>query len=149
MIDSIELKPIEIVLVEGLNNTPALDLAVRGWAECVEKGFGDGTLNVHASLHAFIAYAQNGREMIPAGVMTFDFDTSLKRVWIFQSYTLPEFRGRGIYNAMWASMVAHATENLKAVKIESGTHVRNSAMRAIAKKQGRDEEAVTLTYRLG
>jgi hypothetical protein len=142
-----ELKPVEVVLVEGLNNSPALDLAVRGWAECVEKGFGDGTLNVFTSLNAFIAYAQNGREMIPAAVMTWNFDKDTGRVWIFMGYTLPEFRGRGLYNALWASMVAKAIE-LKAATIQSGTHVRNSAMRAIAKKQGRVEEAVTLTYRL-
>ena len=146
-IPHIDLKPIEIVLVDGLNNTPALDLAVRGWAECVEKGWGDGSLNVYASLKAFVAYAQNGREMIPAGVLTFDHDGPLKRIWIYQSYTLPEFRGRGIYNSLWSRMVEHAVE-LKAVSIQSGTHVRNSAMRAIAKKQGRFEECVILRFNL-
>lgn len=142
------LKPIEVVLVEGLSHTPALELAMRGWAECVEKGLGDGTLNLWASLNAFIAYAQNGREMIPAAVMTWEHDKTLKRVWIYQSYTLPEFRGRGLYNALWAKMVEHATVELKASTIESGTHVRNTAMRAVAKKQGRYEECVILKFNL-
>jgi Acetyltransferase (GNAT) family len=143
-----EESAIQIVLVEGLNHTPALDLAMRGWAECVEKGLGDGTMNVYASLNAFIALAPNGREMIPAAVMTWDYDKGLKRVWIFQSYTLPEFRGRGLYNALWAKMVQHAVDVLKASRIESGTHSRNSAMRAIARKQGRTEESVVLSFNL-
>lgn len=138
---------IEIKLFEGLNHTPALDLAIRGWAEGVEKGFGDGTLNVNSSLSAFVAYAANGREMLPVGVMTWDYNTPDKRIWIYQGYTVPEFRGRGVYNALWHAMVAKGIE-LKAASIQSGTHVRNVAMRAIAKKQGRLEECVVLRYDL-
>lgn len=139
---------IEIKLFDGLNNTPALDLAVRGWADVQERNLGDGSLNVYASLQAFVAYVKNGHEILPVGVMTWEFDKTLKRVWIYQGYTLPEFRGRGVYNALWASMVAHAATELKALSIQSGTHVRNSAMRAIAKKQGRVEECVVLRYDL-
>lgn len=138
---------IEIKLFEGLNHTPALELAMRGWAECVEKGLSDGTLNVHAGLNAFVAYAMNGREQLPVAVMTFDHDKTAKRVWIYQSYTIPEFRGRGCYAALWNSMVAHSVE-LKAASIESATHVRNVAMRAIAKKMGRHEESVVLKFNL-
>lgn len=142
-----EASALDIQLIDGLNGTPALDLAVRGWADCVERGLGDGTLNVHASLKAFLAYAQNGREMLPVGVVTWDYGDIEKRVWIYQSYVLPEFRGRGIYGAMWQKLVARAVE-LKAVSIQSGTHVQNTAMRTIAKKQGRYEETVILRFNL-
>lgn len=140
---------IETKLFEGLNNTPALDLAIRGWADCMERGLGDGTLNVHSGLKAFVAFAMNGREQLPVAVTTFDYDKDLKRVWIFQSYTLPEFRGRGCYNALWSALVAHAIQELKASSIQSATHVRNIAMREIAKRQGRFEECVVLKFNLG
>lgn len=142
-----ELSALRIDLLDGINNSPALDLAIRGWADCHERGLGDGTLNVYSTMKAFLAYAPNGRDMVPAGVTTWEYDASIKRVWIYQSYVLPEYRGRGIYNALWARMVQHATE-LKADSIQSGTHIRNSAMRAIAKKQGRYEECVILRFNL-
>jgi len=143
-----DMKPLDIQLLDGINNTPALGLAIRGWADCEERGLGDGTLNVHATMKAFLACAQNGREMIPAGVMTWEYDAALKRVWIYQSYVLPEFRGRGIYNLLWARMVEHAAIDLKAHSIQSATHIRNSAMRAIAARQGRFEECVVLRFNL-
>ena len=137
---------IEVRLFEGLNQSPALNLAVRGWADCVEQGFGDGVLNVYTSLNAFVGYAMNGREQLPVGVMTWEYEKATKRVWIYQSFVEIEFRGRGIYQAMWAKIVEHAAVELKAATIESATHVRNIAMRAIARKQGRFEEAVTLKF---
>lgn len=139
---------IRIDFVNGLNETPALTLAVRGWAEIDERGFSDGSMSVHASQHAFIAYAANGRDQLPVGVMTFAHDEDLKRVWVFVGYVIPEFRGQGIYNALWHRLVAHATE-LKVTSIQSGVHVRNSAMRAVAARQGRREDAVILRYDIG
>lgn len=131
----------------GLNETPALNLAVRGWAETVEKGFGDGSLNCYPALNAFVGYAMNGRDEIPVGVVTFNYDVDHKRVWLFQAYVLPEFRGCGVYKAMWAALVSHST-TLGAKSIQMGTHVRNAAMRAAAKHTGCIEEAIHLRFNL-
>lgn len=131
----------------GLNNTPAAVLAVRGWLELVERGLGDGSLNMSYDLKAFVAYAANGRDQLPVGVMTWQFLEHCSEVLIHQSYVLPEFRGQGCYAALWECMVQRAAE-LKAVAIVSGTHVRNAPMRAIASRQGRVEVAVTLRYDL-
>lgn len=138
---------ITIEFYDGLNGTPALDLAMRGWAETYEKGNSDGTLNVFSTLHAFVAYAPNGHDRLPVGVITFEVEKVSNRVWIYQGYTLPEFRGRGVYSAMWNSLVAHGIEQ-KMKSIQSATHVRNIAMRAVAKKLGRYEESVVLKFDL-
>lgn len=139
-------KTVKVVVVEGLNGTPAAELAVRGWCETVERGFGDGNLNMNAGLNAMIGYAANGRDMLPVGVITWDA-TDSARAWVYQSYVLPEFRGRGVYSAMWAALVDHAMRKLPKVRsIESATHIRNIAMREIAKKLGRREEAVILRF---
>lgn len=136
------------LFLDGLNNTPALDLAIRGWAEINEKGFGDGTLNCYASLKAVLGYAMNGRDRLPVGVITFDYDTMLRRVWAFQVYVLPEFRGRGIYTAMFAELVRYGTDVLNANSIQMGTHLRNAAMRAVAKRTGCFEECIILRFNL-
>lgn len=137
---------ITCVHVEGLNDTPAALLAVAGWVDTVEHGFGDGSLNMNSGLKAVIGYAANGRDMIPAGVITWDKNGE-SSVWIYQSYVIPEFRGRGIYRAMWEALIDHVTKELPKVRtINSATHIRNAAMRAIAKQQGRSEEAVTLRF---
>lgn len=135
----------EISLLEGLADSPALSLAVQGWAECVRLGYGDGTMNVQTSLNAIVAHNDGAR--LPIGVMTFDYFPVDKRVWIYQSYVLPEYRGRGIYRQMYERLVAHAI-TLKARSIQSGTHSKNTAMRAVAKKMGRHEECVILRQNL-
>lgn len=134
-----------VVYFEQLNGTPALALAMRGWADVEERGFGDGLLNVYATLNALVGYAENGRDQVPAGVITFEHQEHLNRIWIYQGFVLPEFRGRGVYRLMWNELVLKALE-LKAAKIQSATHVRNIAMRAVSKKLGRVEDLIGMTF---
>jgi hypothetical protein len=147
-----EKSPIEVTLVDGLNETPALDLAIRGWADAQERNFGDGSMNCHSSLKAFIGWSDSGgvsSRRVPVGVITFENEPALKRVWVFQSYVLPEYRRRGIYTAMWDSLVLHAINECKAKSIQSGVHVKNVEMRAAAKSQGRIEEFIITRLNLG
>lgn len=138
----------DVELVDIIAGTPALELALRGWVEINDQGLHDGTLNCYPHLKAILGYAMNGRDRLPVGVITFEHEAMQRRVWAFQVYVLPEFRGRGVFTAMWAKLVEHSTEILKARSIEMGTHVRNSAMRAAAKRTGSVEEAVFLKFNL-
>lgn len=141
---------IDVKFLDGIGNTPALALAIKGWADCMERGLSDGQLNVWAAIKAFLAYAPNGREMLPVGVLTWDYDPAMRRLFIYQAYVEEEFRGRGVYTALWTSLIAHAVEKLpQGTYIALGTHIQNSAMRAICKKQGMVEEAVFLRLELG
>jgi RimJ/RimL family protein N-acetyltransferase len=116
---------------------------VRGWLDNVEHGLSDHELNMGANLQAFIGYIGNGRDMVPAGVITWNVDAA--RIWVHQSYVLPEFRGRGLYSAMFAELLKHVREKLPNVRsIQSATHVNNKAMRAIAARQGRQEVAIII-----
>lgn len=137
-----------VELIDIITGTPALALALQGWAEINANGLGDGILNCHASYKAVLGSAQNGRDAVPVGVLTYDFEPLLRRVWVYQAYVHPEFRGRGVYTAMWAKLVEHSAEVLKAQSIQMGTHVRNSAMRAVAKHTGCIEEAIHLRFNL-
>lgn len=125
----------------------ATELAVRGWLELYEKGLSDGPLNFHAGMRAVLADAPNGRDMLPVGVMIWDLDEATKVVWVTLSYVKPEFRGAGVYKAMWGSLVDMAVA-MGAARIESATHIRNQAMRAVAARQGRREDAVILRFDL-
>lgn len=140
----------EVKFYDGLYQTPALELAVRGWLDCVERGFGEGALNIGWDQKAYVAFAptnlsERGRGMVPVGVCTFEYMAPFKKVWIAQSYVIEPYRGLGIYRMLWERVVLKAIE-LKAVKVESGTHPLNTTMRAIARKLGRVETGITLTY---
>ena len=140
--------PIEVELIFGLAESPAAQLATLGWLECVEKGLSDGNPVMRIDQNAVLGYVKQGQERTPAGVITFEHVPHWKQVFIVQSYVLPQFRGQGVYSAMFNRLVEHAIVDMKATNIQSSTHVRNVAMRAIAKKQGRFEECVTLRMNL-
>lgn len=137
-----------VELVDGLVGTPALALAMAGWTEVNQKGLHDGSMNCYPDLQAVIGYAMNGRDRLPVGVITFNVDSPQRRVWAFQVYVMPEFRGRGVYTAMWAKLVEHSAEVLKVQSIQMATHIRNSTMRAVGQRTGCIEEAVTLRFNL-
>ena len=136
---------IEVREYPRLANTPALRLAMLGWVDVQERGLGERVCNVYSNLKGLVAFAANGKDLIPAGVMTYDHTEHNNEIFIYQSFVLPEHRGIGCYTALWNAMVAKGIE-LKVAKICSSTSMRNSAMRAIAARQGRVEEAVTLSY---
>ncbi len=138
---------IKVVAYKGLNNTPALALAVRGWIELNDRGFGDRSMCVNACEDAFVAFFPNGLEMLPVGVMTYNYNEGARCLWINLSYVDEEFRGRGCYRALWDTIVAYAI-SIKAQSIQSGTHVRNNAMREVSKRLGRFEEFVILRFNL-
>jgi GNAT superfamily N-acetyltransferase len=127
----------------------AVQLAVRGWLEMEERGYGSGR-NVPpftSDSQALAAIVANGQEKMVGGVITFTTDQALSRLWIDMSYVMPEFRGTGVYRSMWEALVRIAVANNFAT-IESATSMRNAPMRAVAKKMHRVEEAVYLVYKV-
>lgn len=134
-----------IQFFKQLNNTPALALAMHAWADLEERGLGDGSMSVYTSLNAFVAYANNGSDVVPAGVLTFEHQEHANKIWIYSGFVLPQFRGAGIYRSLWNELVLKAME-LKVAKIEGATHMRNTAMREVAKHLGRTETYVVFNF---
>lgn len=126
---------------DGLNRTPALLLATRGYLELLENGLCDQLLNVSWEHQALVAF----EGVAPVGVLTFVYQAWAKQIDIAIGYVIPDRRRYGVHNAMWIALVAKAKE-LKATHICSGTHIDNAAMRAVAKKQGRKEIGVALRF---
>lgn len=138
---------LRVELVDELNYTPATLLATAGWLEVEQAGFGDGVLNIGGVQKAVLAYLRADRDEVPVGVITFQVDGA--RIWLCQSYVVPEYRGRGIYTAMWAKLYGHAQENLPNVRVLlSATHLRNDTMRKVARRLGREETGVILETRI-
>jgi ribosomal protein S18 acetylase RimI-like enzyme len=134
---------IDIVSAETTTGAAAV-LAARGWLEGIERGFsGSNEFNMSHHYRSLLALVPNGRDRVPAGVIT--WNPTGNEAFLFQSYVDPEFRGRGVFTALWNELIAQAM-NMKIVKIQSFVHASNSTMRAIAKKQGRREEAVVTTF---
>lgn len=124
-----------------------IGLCLKGWNELFAKGLSDGRLELHAGLSAIVGVAANGRDELAVGVMLYSIEPALKRMWVTLSYVEPEFRGRGIYRALWNALVAEAGTREIDV-IEGATHVRNTGMRAVAQRLGRAEEFVIMVTRL-
>jgi GNAT superfamily N-acetyltransferase len=141
------MSEIEIQHVDGLNGTPAARLAVQGWLDVDERGLGEAgaVLNMHWSQKAFVAVVPNGQEKLSVGVLTYEKMDATKVMFINQVYVVPEFRGRGVYTAMFEAAVAQACE-LGMLRVALGTHVRNTAMREIARKHGGMETTVMITF---
>ena len=141
-------KPIEIH--ECVSASPvAIELCLRGWNELFAKGLTDGRLVFHEGMSAIVANVLHGsgREHAAAGVILFGIEPQFKRCWLTLSYVREEYRGNRLYTAMYEALRGEA-RRLGINSIESATHVRNAAMRAVAKRQGRAEEFVILVDRI-
>ena len=139
---------VKIEIHECASAAPAaIELCLRGWNELFAKGLTDGRLVFHERMSAMVAHAQNGRDFETAGVVLFGLEPEFKRCWVTLSFVKEEYRGRGIYTAMYVGLRAEALR-MGLRTIESATHVRNVAMRAVAKRQGRPEEFVILIDRI-
>jgi GNAT superfamily N-acetyltransferase len=140
---------IEIVHYDKISRTPAAVLATRGWLEDVERGLGEDTINVAWDQQAFVGFAgaAGGGERTAVGVITWAHIEWRRELFVHQSYVLPPWRRRGIYTALWGTVVEKARE-LKVAKICSITHVDNTAMRAAAQVLGRREEGIVLVFDL-
>lgn len=134
------MKP-DIEHYEGLDGTPAVVIALRGQADCAAEG-GEQAIGLHWSHNSITASI--GGKVVGVIVWIGQVKES-RRLWLQLGYVLPEFRGKGIYRVLWKALVEKAVEK-KAQHICSATSIDNSVMRAVAKKQGRQEFAIGLRY---
>jgi Acetyltransferase (GNAT) family len=125
----------------GLNRTPALPLAVRGWLSLIESGHCSNVIQVTADQNGFVGSVGG----TPAGVLTYRHEPVTKELIVGLGYVLPEYRNTGLYQMLWDALVIKA-HGLNAVQITSATFVSNTVMRAVAAKQGRTESQVWLNF---
>lgn len=131
---------VQITHYTGIDGTPAVALALRGQYELINDG-GEQAVGLHFSYNAILATI-DGK---PVGVIVWFEQKESHRLWLQLGYVLPEHRRAGIYSMLWDQLVDKARE-LKAPAIWSGTAIGNDAMRAVARKQGRKEVAVSIRF---
>lgn len=118
-------------------------LAVQGNAELLAKGLNDSRMQVSQSDQCVLLKVYVDRDLVPAGIITFTVDSARAFVWVQLSYVVEQYRGQGIYRMMYEAVRAIAKAH-RCRSIEGATHVKNTAMRSVAKKMGRREEFVML-----
>lgn len=126
---------------QGLDGTPAVGIALRGQADCIDDG-GEHAVGLHWSYNGITA-TLDGK--VVGVIVWIDQQKEIRRIWLQLGYVLPEFRGRGIYSALWKALVAKAQE-MKCPQIQSAAAFNNHRMRDVAKAQGRVEFAVNLRF---
>jgi RimJ/RimL family protein N-acetyltransferase len=133
---------LEVCHYEGLNHTPAVALAQQGWAESIKDGLSEPIVALGWDQNAIVASIEDGT---PVGVLVWAKQDWGKQIVVVFGYVLPEFRRKGVYDKLWLALVDKAKE-LKITRILGETHIDNQAMRAVAKKHGRHERSVMLTF---
>ncbi|EJN11809.1 acetyltransferase [Bradyrhizobium sp. YR681] len=131
---------VQITHYSGIDGTPAVALALRGQYEMINDG-GEQAVGLHHSYNGILA-SIDGKAV---GVIIWFEQKDSHRLWLQLGYVLPEHRRNGIYNMLWDQLVDKARK-LGASAIWSGTAIGNDAMRAVARKQGRKEIAVSLKF---
>lgn len=126
----------------------ACALLLDGQRELVAGGLSDMRVQIFPGMTCLLAsVTTNGRDFVPSGVMAYYHDEAQSRMWIEMSYVPAEARGQGIYKTMYAALKRMAIEK-RCRSIESGTHVKNTTMRAVYKRMGRQETFVYGTEQL-
>lgn len=128
--------------VEGINRTPALAIALEGYAWLLGQGFAEPIIPVSWETNAIVGYGSSGG---PLGVITFDHMKWRKEIHIGIGYVHPMARGQGLYLTMWNALVAHA-QSVGALQIWGNTDLRNERMRSVAKSLGRVEVGVMIKF---
>lgn len=137
---------IEAVDIAGADPR-AVQLCLNGWNDLFVRGLTDGRLVFHDGMSAIIGFTQNGKDEVTAGVVLFGVEREFKRTWITLAYVHDEFRGRGVYRAMYDAV--RALSKASGVRsIEYATHLRNDRMRNVSKRMGCAEEFVILVDRI-
>lgn len=126
---------------EGLNYTPAVELGYRANLELMQLGLGEAVQTLSWDHNAIVAYEAD----TPIGVIVWSEEKYNKHIWVTLSYVLPQHRRKGVFAEMWKALIEKAIV-LKVMHIRSMTHARNHRMRDVAKKLGRVEDAVRLTF---
>src|SRR3954469_18342494 len=106
----------EIHHYEGIDNTPAVAIALLGQLECVNEG-GERAVGLHWSYQAITATIDN---KVVGVIVWLDQMKESKRIWLQLGYVLPAFRGKGIYSSLWRALVEKA-QQMKCLEIHSAT----------------------------
>lgn len=130
---------------DGIVGTPALTIAVRGWADILEAGF--ASPHMWPLAHDNEAFVAVDDMAGPVGVLTFSHQKWSKEIVVTLGYVRQAHRRRGIYDQLWKALVKHARK-IKVSRISGGLAVSNSAMRATAKAQGRLDETIGIVFYL-
>lgn len=139
--------PLKLIRVPQLGGTPFLGLAVQVHAALIEEGFADPTAQmVNWDTRAVVALS--GRELTPAGIITYSAMEWIKCFDIGLGYVLPDWRRRGIYRQMWDELVAVAQEQ-KIAKIYGAISINNAPMLKVSVALGRRVKSQTVVFDVG
>lgn len=134
---------IDIVHYNGINYTPIVTLIAKAQLNLLLDGMSEPLISIFWDDDLIAAFVENK----PVGFISYKYSEYIKTVNIHIGWVEPEYRRTGIYRQMWDELVIKSRD-LKAKHIMSTTHLKNHQMRATAKKLGRNEISINLSYKL-
>lgn len=120
-----------------LDFTPAVLLALKGCVEIIGGGGYEPRMIVRGE-HEVVWFEDPDRAGLPIGCIVFDVDGEgpYSRAWILLSYTLPEFRRKGVHAQLWLALETIARARGIA-KIAGAVRADNEGMKMAATSRGR------------
>lgn len=131
----------EVKKIEKIYNSPVGAFVIRGVAETEAAGlmFGLGAPGWDTNA----LYLEDDGQVV--AILVWSVQEWKQSAYVDFGYVLPGRRGQGLYTKLWNALIDEAKER-KLRTIGSGTHVKNTAMQAIAAKQGRVAESISFRY---
>jgi hypothetical protein len=136
--------PLKILRVPQLGGTPFAGFAVQVNAALLDEGFADPFVSMVGWDTAAVV-ALSGRDLTPAGIITYADSKWRKCFDVGMGYVLPDWRRRGIYRAMWDELVLAAQEQ-KVARIYGAIMVSNAPMLKVAVALGRRVESHNVVF---
>lgn len=117
--------------VAMINGTPVVPVIAEGMVESGRYGIHEVVIHwEHEAL-----YIENRGGGVVA-VMSFAHQKHDGQTWIYMAFVRPEYRGRGMYRALWDAVVAQARD-AGMRQVAGGVHPDNERMAGVAAAVGR------------
>ena len=130
---------------DGINQTPAIPLIARGWAEMIKNGVASMETVCNWDHQAIIAFDDSFGSDEPVGIITYDHQKWRKTLWIAFGYVVPSARRHGVYRALWDRLIGIG-QKIGVEKIQGGIHVDNHSMLECSRKLGRKDLFITTSF---
>ncbi len=127
--------PVRVQHVDMINQHKVIPLLAKCYVEMAAFDICDITM--HWEQQAL--YVEHEEEVI--GAMCYEYLKHKKQTWIYAVFVVPEMRKRGIYRAMWDSLVSRSRKE-GMISIAGGISPRNAPMIRAAESVGRVPESV-------
>lgn len=116
---------------------------IEGYTDLMHRGFAPRTSSMPINWDHSVLYAHRDGEIL--GAMAYGKVEWKNCLYVYLGYVSPSHRRRGVYTALWKSLLKEA-EKLNVRSIQSSSFIGNRDIEEFNRVNGREPIAVTYEY---